>query len=79
MTATKKGDARELLVLLWLLNVNIKNTTTNRNKRTVLRKNGDVKNHYNENELAKPGFYALIQGQNVACWKFLLSHDIRSK
>ena len=36
--ATREGDTRELLLLLQLLSFNIKNTTRNRNKRTLLRK-----------------------------------------
>ena len=38
MAATRKGDTRELLVLLKLLSFNSKNTASNRNKRILLRK-----------------------------------------
>ena len=35
---TRKGDTHELLLLLELLSLNIKNTVRNRNKRTLLWK-----------------------------------------
>ena len=38
MTATRKGDTRELLVLLVLLSFNNKSTARNRNRRTLFRK-----------------------------------------
>ena len=69
MTATRKSDTRELLLLLQLLSFSIKNTARNRNKRTLLRKKQAQceKKHYYENELAKTDFYALNRKQNVGC------------
>ena len=65
MITTRKGDTRELLLLLQLLSFNIKNTAIN--KRTLLRKMQPQceKKHDYENELAKTEFYALNRKQNV--------------